>query len=95
MPHLRCESGSAPLQLYLKGGFPDTDGNAALVLFRETQDGRESSRRYEMKKTYGVSFLIQGNYTDSNLCGTGNVEAESEEQAIAFFKEDWTKLREA
>ncbi len=48
-----------------------------------------------MKKTYGVSFLIQGNYTDSNLCGTGNVEAESEEQAIAFFKEDWTKLREA
>ena len=40
--------------------------------------------------TYHISYQIWGNYTDSNLCGTGTIEAESEEQALAFFKEDWT-----
>ena len=40
VPHLRCESGSAPLQLYLEGGIPGTDGNAAHVLFRETEVGQ-------------------------------------------------------
>lgn len=43
-----------------------------------------------MKKSYHISYQIWGNYTDSNLCGTGTIEAESEEQAVAFFKEDWT-----
>ena len=40
VPHLRCESGSAPLQSCLEGGIPGTDGNAALVLFREIVAGR-------------------------------------------------------
>ena len=35
----RQDFGSAPLQSYLEGGIPDTDGNAALVLFRGTQGG--------------------------------------------------------
>ena len=36
----RQNFGSAPLQLYLEGGIPGTDGNAALVLFRVTQGGQ-------------------------------------------------------
>ncbi len=51
---------------------------------------KKTSSSPKKKKAYDVSFLIWGNYTDSNLCGTGTVEAESEEQAIAFFREDWT-----
>ena len=34
----RQNFGSAPLQLYLEGGIPGTDGNAALVLFCGIQE---------------------------------------------------------
>ena len=40
----RNESGGAPLQSCLEGGIPGTDGNAALVLFREHQKGKEGER---------------------------------------------------
>ena len=50
VPHLRCESGSAPLQLYKEGGIPGTDGNAALVLFRGTQGGLQGEPFKEVEK---------------------------------------------
>lgn len=43
------KQGSAPLQLYLEGGIPGTDGNAALVLFRGTLGGLQGESFKEVE----------------------------------------------
>ena len=85
----KANAGATAAAPKSKGGKEET-APAKKTAEKKDSIKKVAAKRPTLKNTYEVSFLIWGNYTDSNLCGTGTIEAESEEEAIAFFKEDWT-----
>ena len=85
----KANAGATAAAPKSKGGKEET-APAKKTAEKKDSITKGAAKRPTLKNTYEVSFLIWGNYTDSNLCGTGTIEAESEEEAIAFFKEDWT-----
>lgn len=77
-----ARKGSAPLQLYLDCGIPDTEGNVALVFSVEQKEGKRriamlDRKTYKlMKRKYGddASWAVWCPQLDKAKSNMGNME---------------------